>query len=202
MSDLSNPRTTGLASAPERDDELARMRALLDRPLPPEEIAANTELVAARGEAKVGRMQSVLVFAVGDELLALDADETHRVVGATAVRRVPHRTNAVFAGIANVAGELTPVASLAAALGVPGAGAPTHFVVIGDAGARWAFGSARIEGVRRVDASRTVAAPATVRHAADGCTKYLAPILVDGAERMVAVLDGARLSALLARSLA
>jgi hypothetical protein len=75
--------------------------------------------------------------------------------------------NAVFAGIANVSGELTPVASVAAALGVPGDGIHTHFIVIGDAGARWAFGSARIEGVRRVDESRIVPAPTTVRHAAD-----------------------------------
>jgi len=201
MSEIPTPRTAGLAPPSEQDAGLARMRALLDRPLPAGEIAANTELVSARGEAKAGRMRSVLVFEVGEELLALDADDTHRVVRASPVRRVPHRSNAVFAGIANVSVELTPVASVAAALGVPGDGIHTHFIVIGDAGARWAFGSARIEGVRRVDESRIVPAPTTVRHAADGCTKFLASIAVAGVERLVAVLDGGRLAALLARSL-
>lgn len=184
------------------DAGLARMRALLDRPLPREEIEANTALVAARGEARSGRMRSVLVFALGEERLALEADATHRVVRASPVRRVPHRTNGVFAGIANVAGELTPVARAATALGVQGGEAQTHFIVIGEAGARWAFGVDRVDGVRRIDETRIVTAPTTVRHAADGCTKYLVPVAADSSESLVAVLDARRLAALFARSLA
>lgn len=178
------------------------MRALLDRPLPADELARNTELVAAAAEARSVRMRSVLVFRVGDERLALEADETHRVVPASPVRRVPHRTNAVFAGLANVAGELTPVASIGAALGIAPAAQQTHFIVIGDAGARWAFAADRVEGVRRVDASRVVAAPTTVRHAADGCTRHLVPVSDGDREELVAVLGSDRLAELFARSLA
>jgi chemotaxis signal transduction protein len=147
-------------------------------------------------------MRSVLVFRIGTERLALDAEATHRVVPVSAVRRVPHRTNAVFAGIANVAGELTPVASIGAALGIASGGAASHFIVIGAPGARWAFAADAVEGVQRVDASRAVAAPTTVRHAADGCTDRLVPVACEGGETLVGVLDAARLAALLARSLA
>lgn len=187
---------------PSSDASLARMRALLDRPLPREEIEANTELVAARAESRAVRMKSVLVFAVGGELLALEADDTHRVIPVAPIRRVPHRTNAVFLGLANVAGELAPVASIGSALGVAAGAASTHFVVIGSARTRWAFGVERLGGVRRVDEQRVVSAPTTVRHARDGCTKYLAPIVTDGREELIAVLDADKLGALLARSLA
>lgn len=184
------------------DAGLAQMRALLDRPLSREEIEETTAVVAAKAERVATQLRSVLVFRAGEERLALEADATHRVVPATAVRRVPHRTNAVFAGIANVSGELTPVASIAAALGVPAGGVPTHFIVIGEAGARWAFAVDLVEGVRRIDAERSIAPPTTVRHAADGCTHCLVPITDDGHEALVAVLDARKLAALFARSLA
>ncbi|MEY3143275.1 MAG: hypothetical protein RLY21_1768 [Planctomycetota bacterium] len=183
---------------------LAQMRALLDRALPEEDLRVNTEIVASRGESRAAKMRSVLVFEIGEERLGIDAEESHRVVQCSPVRRVPHRTNEVFAGLANIGGELTLVATAGSALGVPAAAQQTHFVVIGQQGSRWAFAVDRVEGVRRIDASATLPPPATVRHAADGCTKYLADIPpLDGRDhRLVSVLDSARLSALFARSLA
>jgi len=197
--DREQPQRTDLAGTGE--GSLERMRALLDRPLPREEIEENTALVAAQAETRAVRLRSVLVFAIGGEMLALEADETHRVVPCTAVRRVPHRTNNVFLGLANVAGELTPVAALGAALGVGGEDAHTHFIVIGSAGSRWAFGVGHLSGVRRVDEKRIMAAPTTVRHAADGCTQYLVPVEEAGREHIVAVLDAGKLIAQLSRSL-
>jgi chemotaxis signal transduction protein len=185
-------------------ESLAQMRALLDRALPAEDLRANTELVATRGESRRVELQSVLVFEIGEERLGIDADESHRVLPCSSVRRVPHRTNAVFAGLANIGGELTLVAHAGSALGVAQGPRQTHFVVIGAQGARWAFAVDRIEGVRRVDRAATLPPPATVRHAADGCAKYLADIApTDGREgSTVSVLDSARLAAVFARSLA
>lgn len=185
-------------------ESLVQMRALLDRPLPAEDLEANTELVSLRAEARRAEMQSILVFELGEERLGLEADESHRVVPCSAVRRVPHRTNAVFAGIANIGGELTLVAHAGSALGVQQGGAQTHFVVVGAQGARWAFAVDRVEGVRRIDRASTLPPPTTVRHAADGCTKYLAEITPreGGAGSLVGVLDAARLAAVFARSLA
>lgn len=199
-------RSTGeheLAGSTTAGQALDRMRTLLARPLSTREIRTNTELVAAPGETAAARMRSIVVFVVGAEHFALEADATHRVVPASVVRRVPHRSNAVFAGIANVAGELTPVGRIGAALGVPAGASQSHFVVIGAVRARWAFAADRVDGVRRVDAARCIDPPATIRHAADGCTRYLAPVSFDdGDERLVAVLDAARVATLLARSLA
>ena len=183
---------------------IERMRALLDRPLSAEELAANTRAVAVRAEARGGRTRSVLAFTVGAERLALEAEDAARVVPLSPVRRVPHRTNAVFAGLANIGGELTLVARAGEALGVAAGASQTHFIVIGRPGERWAFAVDSVEGVRRVEESRTLPPPATIRHAADGCTQYLAPIAArTGSDApLVSVLDVARLSALFARSLA
>ena len=183
------------------------MRALLDRPLSAEELAANTRAVAVRAEARGGRTRSLLAFTVGDERLALEAEDAARVVPLSPVRRVPHRTNAVFAGLANIGGELTLIARAGEALGVAAGITQTHFIVIGRPGERWAFAVDSVEGVRRVEESRTLPPPATIRHAADGCTKYLAPIPSVGGvgvadAPLVSVLDVARLAALFARSIA
>lgn len=186
-----------------------RMRALLDRPLPASDIDENTQLVAQPAEAREAGLRSLLVFRVGDEHLALDAAEAHRVVPATAIRRVPHRSNAVFAGVANVGGELTLVVDLAAALGVPrsAASAASHFIVFGGPSSRWAFAVDSVVGVRRMPTGAMLPAPATVRHAADGCAKEIASLgesgaAADGPAAYASVLDPARLAALLSRSLA
>jgi chemotaxis signal transduction protein len=186
------------------DLSLERMRSLLDRPLADEDLRANTAIYAERADARAARMRSVLVFVIGEERFGIEAEESHRVVPLSTVRRVPHRTNEVFAGLANIGGELTVVAHAGAALGVPPGPVQTHFIVIGASGSRWAFAADRVEGVRRIDATATLPPPATVRHAADGCTKYLAELapVAGGVSTLVGVLDAGRLSALLARSLA
>lgn len=197
----NRPATGGLSLG--SADSVARMRALLDRPLPSDELRENTELVARRVDALAVRSRSILVFAVGPERLAIDAGAAHRVVPATPVRRMPHRSNAVFLGIANVGGELTLVARISAALGIDAGARQTHFIVVGDAGARWAFGVDAVEGVRRVPEDAFLAPPTTLRHAADGCAAHLFRSGAgDGPEELVTVLDPARLLELLARSIA
>jgi chemotaxis-related protein WspD len=194
--------------------DVARMRRLLDRPLTAADLEENTaNLARASQDARDGdgALESVLIFRIGSERLAVHADEAHRVVPLSPVRRVPHRTGEVFAGLANIGGELTLVGHLGAALGVAAGSKPSHFIVIGNAGARWAFAVDAIEGVRRVRAGDLVAPPATVRHAADGCARCLlretvAPADADpaagGRESLVTVLDGLKACAILARSIA
>jgi chemotaxis-related protein WspD len=178
---------------------LARMRALLDRPLAAADIAESTALVAAPAEARGGATRSLLMFRSGDETLAIDAAAAHRVVRASVVRRVPHRSNEVFAGIANVGGDLLPVARLGTALGIGASGTGTHFIVIGPVSQRWAFGVDEVLGVRRIDDATLLPPPATVRHAADGCTAHLVALEAERAH--ASVLDATRLALLFARSL-
>jgi chemotaxis signal transduction protein len=182
------------------------MRALLDRPLPQDEIAGNTAAISARATASGGAARSLLVFAIAGERMAIEADAVHRVVPFTPVRRVPHRTNRVFRGIANIAGELTLVVSLPDAVGSAHDTSPTHFIVTGSAATRWAFPVDAVEGVRRFDERSVIEAPATVRHARDGCSMYL--VADDethggaGGGSTIAVLDPNRLASLFAGSLA
>jgi chemotaxis signal transduction protein len=201
----SGPDTDHDRALERREEEsIARMRALLDRPLSDADLRANAEIVAVQAEARRRRMASVLVFEIGEERLGIAAEESHRVVPCSVVRRVPHRTNDVFAGIANIGGELTLVAHAGRAFGIDAGAMQTHFVVIGDAGARWAFAVDRVEGVRRMDADAALPPPATVRHAGDGCTRAIAEIApLDGrASALVGLLDTARVAALFSRSLA
>ena len=192
-----------LALSARVDVSRERMRALQNRALPPEQLAANTALVASRAVASAGKTKSILVFRVGDERLALEAHHAHRVVPVSTVRRVPHRTNEVFAGIANILGELTVVARIGAALGVGAGATQSQFIVIGGAADRWAFAADSVEGVRRISESSLLAPPTTVRHAIDGCAVNLIELAVDSdgasvsdaSQNLVTSLDPARLAA-------
>jgi chemotaxis-related protein WspD len=188
------------------DHALARMRRLLDRPLSQRDLEENTRLVAQRVDESRGTDQgvsSILVFRVGAERLALDAEATHRVVPVSPVRRVPHRSNETFAGVANIGGELLLVARLGPALGLSAQEKSSHFIVIGGVGARWAFAADVVEGVRRVRRAELVPPPATVRHAIDGCAQsvYREPNSERG-HSILTVLDSAKVCALFARSIA
>ena len=202
-------------STPAEPTNIERTRALLRRPLSPLDLAENTRAVAARGDVRSCPSRSLLVFVLGGERLGLEADDAGRVLPVSTVRRVPHRTNAVFAGVATIGGELTLVAHAGAALGISTDAAQTHFVLIGRQGERWAFAVDSVEGIRRVEDAQMLPPPATVRHAADGCTKYLVRTEAVGsastegvasannaAPPLVHVLDVDRLTALFARSLA
>jgi chemotaxis-related protein WspD len=116
------------------------------------------------------------------------------VVPATQVHRVPHRTNAVFRGIANHEGELLLVVSLEAALGLPPHERPERrvLVVLGTGRDRWAFEADMIEGVLDVPANAFRAPPVTVTASRSGCVEALAATTIGE----VVVLEPTRLHAL------
>ncbi|MFM1868537.1 MAG: hypothetical protein RL591_1945 [Planctomycetota bacterium] len=203
---LAEPDATTEQMLAQSDQALARMRRLLDRPLSASDLEENTRLVAQRVQETRGTDQgvsSILVFRVGAERLALNAEATHRVVPISPARRVPHRSNEVFAGVANIGGELLLVARLGAALGLSLHEKPSHFIVIGGAGARWAFAADVVEGVRRIRCAELVPPPTTVRHAIDGCAQsiYREANAAHG-QALLTVLDSVKLCALFARSIA
>ena len=195
--------STGELALPLDADGFGRMRELLARPMDPTVVAANTRLVAQPEAASEGATRSLLIFQIGGERLALEAGESHRVVAITTIRRIPHRTNAVFAGLANVAGELTPVGRLDRALGLTEctARATARFIVMGSAATRWAFPVDLVEGVQRVGEARFQPPPATVARAADGCTIALVRVDASADAPLVSLLDATRVCATLGRSL-
>ena len=63
----AHPSTTDHAIEAREAEGIARMRALLDRPLSEADLRANTELFAARVETRHARLRSILVFEIGAE---------------------------------------------------------------------------------------------------------------------------------------
>jgi len=176
------------------------IRALLDRPIAPGDLDANTAAVAAPLAAAPLRSRSLVRFRLSGEPFAFDTRAAARVVPPRAVHRVPHRGDERFAGIANVGGELLLVARLDRVLGLaapPAGGAGRRLVVFGGEGRRWAFEVDAVDGVERHDEAEFLAPPATVARAADTCTVALLP-LADGTR--LAVLDHERIARALERS--
>lgn len=197
------PVETGPEASPEKSEVARgeRVRTLLARPLPDAELDENTRLVAAAPPAAVRAMATLLVLTLCGERLAFDTRLAARVVPVRTVRRIPHRSGEVFAGFANVGGELLLVARLERMLGLAGepeGGPSRRMITVGGEGKRWAFTVDRVEGVRRFDEATFLPPPTTVARAVDGCTVALVP---DADGRRIAVLDAGRIASGLERSL-
>ena len=171
--------------------------ALLARPLSEADLDRATASLAAPLEERAHARTSLLAVRAGAEILAVRATETARVVPVSRVHRVPHRSNAVFRGIANHEGELLLCMSVEAALGLaprPDAGdspaQPAALVVVEHGRERWAFGVDAVIGVTDVAEGDMRAPPMTVSAARSGCVRALARI----AEGEACVLDVAALA--------
>lgn len=93
----------------------------------------STQRVAApRAQERPGT-ESVFLFRLGQEWLALPTAAFERVVATTAVHPVPHRRGGILLGIGSVAGDLLPIASLASLLEInadPSPAATARIVVL------------------------------------------------------------------------
>jgi chemotaxis signal transduction protein len=151
------------------------LEQLLARPLADRDVDAATAELAAPLEHRSGSVASLLAFRAGGEILALQAEETAKVVPCSAIHRVPHRGHAVFRGIANHDGELLLCMSIEAALGLaaPADAAPRAMVVAEAGRERWAFPVDSVIGVTDVEAASLRQPPLTVSAARTGCARAL-----------------------------
>jgi len=188
--------TDATPELPARSAEVDGLDALLSRPLSEADLDRATAELAVPIDLREGSRLSVLAVRAGGELVAVPAAEACRVIAPTAVHRVPHRSNAVFLGIANHDGEILLCASIEAALGLAPRAAdapPGAFVVAEHGRERWAFGVDAVVGVVDVAESALRSPPLTVSAARSGCVRTLARI--EGGEAIV--LDVGALFALL-----
>ena len=168
--------TDQLPAVPTRAGETG-LDALLARPLSDADLDRATAELAAPIEDRRGLRTSVLAARAGGELVAIAATSATKVIGPTSIHRVPHRSNAVFLGLANHDGELLLCASIEAALGLaPRAEgtAPAAFIVAESGRERWAFGVDGIVGVVDVGEDAMRSPPMTVSAARSGCVRALA----------------------------
>lgn len=181
------------------------MAELLSRPLSQRDLAEQTRAAAMPLKRESARLESVLLVEVGGERMGLPAALVRRVFPLAPVHRVPHRTNRVLRGICNLGGRLTLAASLEAVLDLAAEAAADarqrRTLLIGEESAAWAIEVDRVLGVIRADAETLAEPPATVEAARERHTARLLDDPTPGGGR-IALLDGERLLASLARSLA
>jgi chemotaxis-related protein WspD len=85
---------------------------LLDRNLPANHLDDWTRQVAQKKPAMEDETQSVVVFRLGPEWLALPTTVFKEIVSIRPIHSLPHRTNEIVLGLANIRGELVVCISL------------------------------------------------------------------------------------------
>jgi chemotaxis-related protein WspD len=178
-------------------------QAFLDRPAPDAYVAEMTALLSESAAARVEADQlSVVLFDIGDQILALDTRAVVEVTEPRRVHRIGHRSGNVFSGIVNIHGQLELCASLRGLLQI--SAAPEHTPAMGARmllvehdGERWVFAADGVRGVHRFESRAVSEVPATAKH--DG-TFYVKSVL-SWQDRRVGYLDLERTFSALEQSL-
>jgi chemotaxis-related protein WspD len=143
---------------------------------------------------------SVLIFRLGVEWFALSAKLFREVTQPTVIHTVPHRSNQIFLGVANVSGELLLCISLLSLLGIE----PTdstrknvaknirfspvvyqRMIVIEKEGNSWGFEVDEIYGIHRVNPENLRNVPAVNA----GSNRNYTQGIIKWDERSVNLLD-------------
>lgn len=190
MSSTDADRTQGSPSGPRRNGNAA-MRALLDRPVDAGQLDENTTLVAQPHETVRTDRFDLLVVAIGEERLGLDAMLVHRVHDPAVVRRVPHRNAAHLEGVMALDGDIVPAARLDRLLDAPADrnAADPRVVLVGPPDRRWALPVDGIVGVHSFSRAEIIEPPTTV---AASLRRHVSG-LVRFEDGFVAIIDGDRL---------
>ena len=148
--------------------------ALLDREAPPGYLADCTRHMAQAPEDGQD-VDSVVIFRIGTEWLALPTPVFREVAALPAIHSLPNRRGGIVQGVANVRGELLVCVSLGSVLGLVHSAETGHalrqgvasrrLVVIGLDGRRLGFTVDEMHGIVRFDPGALKAVPATVARA-------------------------------------
>jgi chemotaxis-related protein WspD len=189
----------------------------LDAPSPKGYLEEWTQRLIAPIEETARDLQSVLIFRVGEEWLALPVPVLIEVTIPRPIHRLPHR-GGLLAGLVNIRGELQLCVHLAQVLGgkavardtvsadqhlsssgqghhsaAPAAGARSRMLVVQAGDDRWVFPVDEVDQVYRFPAAELTTAPATLARSSSHLTRGVFP----WQERSVGYLDEARLFQLL-----
>lgn len=180
---------------------LAAGQVLFDREASAEYLAECTRQLAEAEEAVAAETLSLLVFRIGPEWLSLDARTIVEVVDSRPIHRVPHRTDRLLLGLANIRGELHMCISLHELLGIESgtpetasdstssASARQRLLVAEFGQERWVFPMDEVEGVLRVPADTMEGLPHTVQRSLN----YYTEALFSHKNRRIGMLSASRL---------
>jgi chemotaxis-related protein WspD len=191
----------------------AASQRFLDAPPPKGYLEEWTKRLIAPIEETATDLQSVLIFRLGEEWLALRVPVLIEVTNTRSIHRIPHR-GGLLAGLVNIRGELHLCVHLAQLLGGkaigreagqrPGAGqeqqasaaapgAQERLIVVQSEGHRWVFPVDAVDQVYRFPAGELTGAPATLARSSGRLTRGV----FTWQGRSVGYLDDARLFQLL-----
>lgn len=180
---------------------------LLDTHLPADHLALWTHHVAQTEPLVETDQQSVVVFRIGDEWLALPSLLFQEITPLGAMHSVPHRRNGVVLGLANIRGELVACVSLRAVLDLHGNmddqqgsqhAAGGRFMVLLREGNRVVCPVDAVHGIVRFHQRQHMPIPATLAKATATYTLALLP----WQQKSVGLLDDQLLFYTINRSLA
>lgn len=179
-------------------------RRFLEGPCPPGYLDEWTSRLKEPLEEADQDFETVMIFRLGDEWLALRVAVLVEVTTTRPIHRIPHRTG-FLAGIANIRGELQLCARLDLALGMkresdlspPGVRAEeqnkSRLIVVQSEGERWVFPVDEVDEVFRFPISDLGNVPATLSRS----HQRLAKGVFQSKGRAVGLLDDGRLFPLL-----
>jgi chemotaxis-related protein WspD len=176
-------------------------RELLDAELPPGYLAHWTQHIARERLVADADTQSVVVFRVGIDWLALPTAMFKEIADGRAIHTLPERRGGLVLGVANVRGRLVVCVSLRKVLGIddePEHRATERLLVLAWASESIVCPVSEVHGVHHVHARDLCEPPGSIAKAA---TKYTKAVL-RWENKSVALLDQELLSHTLERSLA
>jgi chemotaxis-related protein WspD len=141
-------------------------RAFLDRAAPDGYLTEVTDAFARASEPKAAQSVSVVLFEVGDQLLAIDTKAVVEVTSTRRPHRVGHRNGRIFSGVVNIHGQLELCCSLSGLLQIEAPGGATQranarMLLVEHDGLRWSFEVDAVHGVHRFEALDVTPVPAT-----------------------------------------
>jgi chemotaxis-related protein WspD len=157
---------------------------LLDREPPGDYLRDWTKRIAAEKKIAQPGTNSVVIFRIGIEWLALPTRVFQEVAEHCTLHTVPHRRGGVLAGLVNIRGELLLCASLGALLGLERSAAETkekkrviydRLLVANRDGNRLAFPVDEVQRVLRYHPRDLKPVPATLENAAATFTIGMLP---------------------------
>jgi len=160
----------------------AAATVLLDRDLPAAYLDEWKSHFAQERKVEELDTESIVVFRLGDEWLALPTAVFSEFVDMRAIHSLPHRRNGVLLGLTNVRGELLVCVSLDKVLGIvretkkPRQRAVSkRLVVIRDKDSRLVFPVDEVHGIHRFHPGELTEVPATVAKATATHTRAILP---------------------------
>jgi len=181
----------------------------LDRPVTDDAIDAATAYYAAPREVESLSTASCFVFRIGAEWLGIPIALLDEVVASKPTHSLPHRRGAVRLGLVSIRSDILVHVSLSGLLGIPDdeatpSAALEHrrraprVIVLQDEKGRLAMSVDEVMGIHQYDPALLRAVPSTLGQA---LVSYTHALLAVG-DRMVGVLDGARVLATMSQVLA